>query len=289
MTTTPQPSQAFQSTATKPATNRELPLPQSDRDPKNLQGHWLLARIGKHVLRPGGKKLTERMLANADIAGKDVVEFAPGLGLTTRAILERDPKSYRGVDRDPQVVDIISKLTSEKATIPASCVQHDAADTGLESNSADVVIGEAMLTMQTERGKQAIIGEAFRLLRAGGTYSIHELGLQPDNLDESVKDEVRKALARSIKVNARPLTEQEWCELLEAEGFEVLWRGKEPMALLDMKRNIADEGIGGVLRILRNVLGNKDIRARVLNMKHTLDKYSNELTGIAFVVRKPEA
>ena len=192
MTTTPQPSQAFQSTATKPATNRELPLPQSDRDPAHLQGHWLLARIGKHVLRPGGKKLTERMLANADIAGKDVVEFAPGLGLTTRAILERDPKSYRGVDRDPQVVDIISKLTSEKATIPASCVQRDAADTGLESNSADVVIGEAMLTMQTERGKQAIIGEAFQLLRAGGTYSIHELGLQPDNLDESVKDEVRK-------------------------------------------------------------------------------------------------
>lgn len=289
MTTTPQPSQAFQSTATKPATNRELLLTQSDRDPAHLQGHWLLARIGKHVLRPGGKKLTERMLANADIAGKDVVEFAPGLGLTTRAILERDPKSYRGVDRDPQVVDIISKLTSEKATIPASCVQRDAADTGLESNSADVVIGEAMLTMQTERGKQAIIGEAFRLLRAGGTYSIHELGLQPDNLDESVKDEVRKALARSIKVNARPLTEQEWRELLEAEGFEVLWRGKEPMALLDMKRNVADEGIGGVLRILRNVLGNKDIRARVLNMKHTFDKYSNELTGIAFVVRKPEA
>lgn len=192
MTTTPQPSQASQSTATKPATNRELLLTQSDRDPAHLQGHWLLARIGKHVLRPGGKKLTERMLANADIAGKDVVEFAPGLGLTTRAILERDPKSYRGVDRDPQVVDIISKLTSEKATIPASCVQRDAADTGLESNSADVVIGEAMLTMQTERGKQAIIGEAFRLLRAGGTYSIHELGLQPDNLDESVKDEVRK-------------------------------------------------------------------------------------------------
>lgn len=124
MTTTLQPSQASQSTATKPATNRELLLTQSDRD--------------------------------------------------------------------QQVVDIISKLTSEKATIPASCVQRDAADTGLESNSADVVIGEAMLTMQTERGKQAIIGEAFRLLRAGGTYSIHELGLQPDNLDESVKDEVRK-------------------------------------------------------------------------------------------------
>ena len=272
-----------------------LPLPQSDRDPAHLQGHWLLARIGKRVLRPGGKKLTERMLANTDIAGKDVVEFAPGLGLTTRAILAQGPKSYRGVDRDPQVVDIITRLTAEQSgqsgqrPIPASCGLRDAADTGLDTDSADVVIGEAMLTMQSDRGKRAIIDEAFRLLRAGGTYSIHELGLQPDDLDDSVKDEIRKALARSIKVNARPLTEAEWRDLLESAGFEVLWSGKEPMALLDMRRNIADEGIGGVLRIMRNVLGNKDIRARVLGMKSTFDKYRDELTGIAFVVRKPQA
>ena len=227
--------------------NGSLPLPQSDRDVEHLQGHWLLARIGKRVLRPGGKKLTGRMLAKTELEGKDVVEFAPGLGRTTQLILERKPKSYRGV----------------------------------------AVIGEAMLTMQTERGKRAIIAEAYRLLRAGGTYSIHELGLQPDDLPEPVKDEVRKALARSIKVNARPLTEKEWRELLESEGFEVLWSGKEPMALLDMRRNLADEGLGGVLRILRNMLGNKDIRARVMNMKSTFHKYSKELNGIAFVVRKP--
>ncbi len=195
--------------------NGSLPLPQSDRDVEHLQGHWLLARIGKRVLRPGGKKLTGRMLAKTELEGKDVVEFAPGLGRTTQLILERKPKSYRGVDRDPQVVDIITKLTAENApSIPTSCALHDAADTGLESESADAVIGEAMLTMQTERGKRAIIAEAYRLLRAGGTYSIHELGLQPDDLPEPVKDEVRKALARSIKVNARPLTEKEWRELL---------------------------------------------------------------------------
>ena len=272
-----------------------LPLPQSDRDPAHLQGHWLLARIGKRVLRPGGRKLTERMLAHTELAGKDVVEFAPGLGLTTRAILTQRPKSYRGVDRDPQVVDIITRLAagqpgqSGQHAIPASCVLRDAADTGLDTDSADVVIGEAMLTMQSDRGKRAILDEAFRLLRAGGTYSIHELGLQPDDLDDSVKDEIRKTLARSIKVNARPLTEAEWRELLESAGFEVLWSGREPMALLDMRRNLADEGIGGVLRIMRNVLGNKDIRARVLDMKSTFDRYRDELTGIAFVVRKPEA
>ena len=84
--------------------NGGLPLPQSDRDVEHLQGHWLLARIGKRVLRPGGKKLTGRMLAKTELEGKDVVEFAPGLGRTTQLILERKPKSYRGVDRGPQVV-----------------------------------------------------------------------------------------------------------------------------------------------------------------------------------------
>ena len=126
--------------------------------------------------------------------------------------------------------------------------------------------------------------------------SHHNVGGLPEHVDfkdiveplrNLFKDEVRKALARSIKVNARPLTEKEWRELLESEGFEVLWSGKEPMALLDMRRNLADEGLGGVLRILRNMLGNKDIRARVMNMKSTFHKYSKELNGIAFVVRKP--
>ena len=65
MTTTPQPSQASQSTATKPATNRELPLPQSDRDPAHLQGHWLLAGIGKRVLR-----ILRNVLGNKDIRAR---------------------------------------------------------------------------------------------------------------------------------------------------------------------------------------------------------------------------
>ena len=61
-------------TASQSTTNAQgnggLPLPQSDRDVEHLQGHWLLARIGKRVLRPGGKKLTGRMLAKTELEGK---------------------------------------------------------------------------------------------------------------------------------------------------------------------------------------------------------------------------
>lgn len=45
-------------------------------------GHWVLARMGKRVLRPGGKELTLKMIQNLNITSQDeVVEFAPGWDL----------------------------------------------------------------------------------------------------------------------------------------------------------------------------------------------------------------
>ncbi|KFI94150.1 type 11 methyltransferase [Bifidobacterium saguini DSM 23967] len=260
-------------------------LPQADRGAEHMQGHWVLAQLGKRVLRPGGEKLTKRMLAHVAIAGKRVVEFAPGLGRTIRLILGAGPAGYTGVDRDEQVVKIISPLA---ASASGTCINADAAQTGLPDESADVVIGEAMLSMQSERGKHAIINEAHRILKSGGLYAIHEMGLAPDNIDEFVKDSIRKDLARAIKVNARPLTAAEWQTVLESEGFEVLWSGVEPMALLKMRRNLVDEGIGGVLRIMRNVLTHPDLRARVLEMRHVFNTYGDALTGIAFVARRKD-
>ena len=41
------------------------------------------------------------------------------------------------------------------------------------------------------------------------------------DVDESLKATIQRDLALSIKVNARPLTETEWRELLEREGFKI--------------------------------------------------------------------
>jgi hypothetical protein len=42
-----------------------------------LPGHWLLAKLGKRVLRPGGLELTRGMLERLNIQPRDaVVEFA---------------------------------------------------------------------------------------------------------------------------------------------------------------------------------------------------------------------
>ena len=109
-------------------------------------------------------------------------------------------------------------------------IRGEAARTGLPDASVDAVFGEAMLTMQTDAHKADIVAEAFRVLRPAGRYAIHELALRPDGVDDSVKTEIRTALARSIKVNARPLTAAEWTNLLTAAGFDLQTVSFAPMA-----------------------------------------------------------
>ena len=131
-----------------------------------------------------------------------------------------------------------------------------------------------------------IVAEAARLLRKGGRYAIHELGLQPDTLSNDTKNTMQKDLARAIKVNARPLTAEEWTSLLQAQGFSVDWVSSAPMALLDVRRNLSDEGIVAVLRIVKNLVKDRQARERVMAMKRTFTKYRKHMNGIAIVAHK---
>ncbi|MDK7271352.1 methyltransferase domain-containing protein [Actinotignum schaalii] len=262
------------------------PLPQSDRPTATAAGHWVLARAGKRVLRPGGLHLTKAMLEHAQLASADVVEFAPGLGRTAELIISEPIHSYTGVDQDKNAVTRVKGIVEKVGGV---VVNSTAQKSGLPDAGADVVVGEAMLTMQGASSKAAIVGEAFRLLRPGGRYAIHELSLTPDSIDPAIADTLRKGLAQTIRVNARPLTQAEWRQVLTDAGFEVEWVGDAPMALLSLRRNLADEGLRGVARILRNVLRDKELRARVLAMRALFRKYRHHLAGVAMVARKPVA
>ncbi|PRC46119.1 SAM-dependent methyltransferase, partial [Mycobacterium sp. ITM-2017-0098] len=155
--------------------------------------------------------------------------------------------------------------------------------TGLPDASADVVVGEAMLTMQGDKAKRAIVAEAFRVLRPGGRYAIHELGLSPDELPQDVKDDIRRDMSRAIKVNARPLTTAEWTHLLAEAGFEIETVDHAPMALLKPARVLADEGLVGALRIVGNLIRRPAARRRVIGMRGTFQRYRHALTAVAVV------
>jgi len=252
-------------------------VPGAGLKTQKMPGHWVLARMGKRVLRPGGMALTRRMLASLNIGGRDeVVEFAPGMGVTARLTLALRPASYTAVERDEAAAKIVN---SYLAGSRQRCVLGSAQETGLPGGSATVVYGEAMLTMQTEEAKRRIVREAARLLRPGGRYAIHEMCLR-DGVGGEVRAEVERALTGVVHHGVKPLTISEWRRLLEGEGFVVATTETAPMALLEPARVVSDEGFLRALRFAFNVLRDTDARRRVFEMRRVFRRHREQVAAV---------
>ena len=267
--------------------NNQEDLRVKELDTTKMPGHWLLAQLGKRVLRPGGRELTQQMLGELNIqSSDDVIEFAPGLGFTAQLTLNQNPASYRAIERDEAAASVVRRyLTGSDQT----CLIGRAEETGLPDTTATVVYGEAMLTMQTPGKKQQIVQEASRLIKTQGRYGIHELCLVPDDLDADTKQEIQQALTDAIHVGARPLTVSEWRTLLEVEGFSIQTEATAPMHLLEVDRLIQDEGTWGALRFAWNVLRNSEARHRVKTMRKVFRTYEENLAAIMLVGVKQDS
>lgn len=253
-------------------------------NPEKAQGHWLLAKMGKKVLRPGGRELSEKMIDALDINSNDnIVEFAPGIGKTAAYLLSKKPKNYTGVDADE---DVVGNLGSKLGNEHTKFILANAAQTGLNDNSVDKLVGEAMLTMHADHRKSEIVKEAHRILKKGGLYAIHELGLTPDGIAEDAKAEISRELALSIKVNARPLTAEEWEEILTAEGFKIKKVFTSGMLLLERKRMIEDEGLMRSLKIGFNIMTHPQEKKRILEMRKVFRKYNDNMNAVALIAEK---
>jgi hypothetical protein len=251
---------------------------------QRMPGHWVLARLGKRVLRPGGMQLTRKLLHALRIQrSDDVVEFAPGMGVTAKITLSLQPASFTAVERDEAAAKIVSSYLSGERQ---RCVVGSASDTGLPDNSASVVYGEAMLTMQTEQAKREIVQEAYRLLKTGGRYGIHEMCLVLETIDEDARRETEKNLTGVVHHGVRPLTIAEWKTLLQSEGFTVESVETAPMGLLEPGRLIRDEGFAGASRFVWNLLRDKQARQRVLEMRSVFRRNRKQIGAVAITAVK---
>jgi len=258
-----------------------LALPGQDLKTEKMPGHWVLARLGKRVLRPGGMALTRLMLKALQIQpNDDVIEFAPGLGITAQLTAALRPRSYVAVERDEAAARIVSGYLKGNNQ---RCVIGNASDTGLPAQSATVVYGEAMLTMHPEDVKRSIMSESYRLLKPNGRYGIHEMCLVSENLDENNRKETEQALTGVVHHGVRPLTVSEWQALLESEGFSIQSVEVSSMNLLEPRRLIDDEGLAGALRFAWNVICDTKARKRVLEMRSVFRRYRRVLGSVAIV------
>ena len=258
-----------------------IQLPGAGQRLEKMQGHWVLARAGKRVLRPGGLALTRRMIDALSISSDDrVVEFAPGMGVTARMVLRRKPFRYWGVERDPGAAARLESLLPREV---AHVVEAQAEHSGLPEACASVVYGEAMLSMQTLQQKKRILSEARRLLAPGGRYGIHELCFRPDGISEAVRREIEAEMSKEIHVGVQPLCSIEWKELLEQQGLKVTWRGEADLDLLEPRRMLQDEGVFRCLRIACNVLGDGVLRQRILAIRRVFHRYREHLGAISII------
>lgn len=256
-----------------------------NRDTLKIPGHWLLARLGKRVLRPGGIKLTCAMLDALCITPRDeVVEFAPGLGITARLALARKPKRYTAIERDEEAAKNVRKQLTQPNTL---CLLGNAEETGLPDEAATIVYGEAMLSMQSAAQKHRIISEAWRILKPGGRYGLHELCLNLDESQTALRKAIERDMAQAIHVGVRPLTLTQWQDVLKSQGFVVVQVKQVPMHLLEPKRFLEDEGLIRTLRIVFNLIRDKDARNRVMAMRKVFQQYAPYLCAVMMVCRKP--
>lgn len=263
-----------------PTTTR--PVPADSIPAEKAPGHWLLARLGKRVLRPGGLDLTRKMIRGLNIHHWDqVVEFAPGLGITAQMALAHKPASYTAIERDKDAAEQVRQYLRGSNQ---RCILASAHETGLPAGWATVVYGEAMLSMQPDSRKFEIVQEAARLLSEGGQYAIHELCLE--NVTPDLQKAIHEDLCRTLHVGATPMTQEQWGWLLNAAGLKTRETYTAPMALLEPWRVLKDEGVLRSIRMFWRLMRDPEARKRVSAMRSVFQKYQEHLSAIVIIAEK---
>ncbi|MDI2029324.1 methyltransferase domain-containing protein [Saccharopolyspora sp. TS4A08] len=252
-----------------------------------MPAHWMLGRLGKRVMRPGGFGPSQRMIDKLGIGPEDdVVEMWPGLGRTTALALAGNPRSYVGIERGEAEA---ARARAALTTAQQECRVAPVHSTGLADRSASVLYGEALLTLEPASRKVQIVAEAARLLRSHGRYGIHELLLTPDGLTEAAKSEIQATLSKVLRVGARPLTRTEWHQLLDEGGFTPHAEETCPLLLLDPRTVVADEGVSGTAGILARSLAHPHVLPRLARIWRTFHRYRDHLGAITLVAQRSTA
>ena len=226
--------------------------------------------------------------AGAPLSVREVEAAASGAPAAHTSAQAATRSSVRSPSETAAASVVLRDLADEYAQLLCAHDPEAAACTGLPDASADLVVGEAMLTIQSPQAKAAIVKEAARLLAPGGRYAIHEMAVSSGYSQEDF-EAARKELSRTIKVGARPLTEDGWRQLMEDAGLEVVFSAKAPLRLLEPTRLIRDEGLLGALRFWNNARKMPGAKERLRTMRKAFKVQGRLMGGYVLVAKKPQA
>jgi SAM-dependent methyltransferase len=239
---------------------------------------WPLARrVVAGFARPGGPAMVRRALEGLGLGeGDRVVELAPGLGLTSRAVLAAGPRTWTAVEPDPLGAEHLRRALGGPGREVLAVPVHA---TGLPEGEASVVVVDGLLSTLDPAGRAVVLSEAARLLRAGGRVAIHELAPAPGGAGADL-DRVRGA-------GLDPLAEGDWRAAVESAGLVVVGSLTGPLDLPEQRELMREAGPRGALRITRAMALDSGVRAGALRARQALEAAAVGLRSVVVVGEVP--
>lgn len=244
-------------------------------------GHKFLAKLGKKRLRPGGKRATDWLIAEGGFSKeKRILEVACNRGTTAIELAQRFGCKITAVDMDAQALEVAKKF-AETAGVAhlISFERANAMKLPYEDASFDIVINEAMLTMQADQAKKKCVMEYLRVLKPEGLLLTHDVLLK------EAKESIRQELSQAIHVNVGPLTQDGWEQVMIESGYRDVKVLTGEMTLMKLSGMIYDEGWLGTLKICVNAC-KKENRKQFLTMYKMFAKNKQKLGFIAMASHK---
>ncbi|OUL24428.1 SAM-dependent methyltransferase [Nostoc sp. RF31YmG] len=239
----------------------------------STSGHKVLAAAGKKYLRPGGRIATKQLFQWANFnPGETVLELASSFGYSAISLAQRYHVKVLGIEKDSKsVAYALANIRAAGLENQIEIIEGDIFYLDHIPGKFDYVLAEAILTMQSPQGKAKLLTAIHNRLKPGGKFLSHEL------LARNKEEQIRADLAKVIRVNSTPLSENNWISNLATAGLKVQQHLTGPMNLLNLRQMLQDEGILNTIQIFWNIVTQEPIRKRVLEMHDVFHQYRNEL------------
>lgn len=259
---------------------------QTKRTQLNLEtapGHQVLAAAGKKALRPGGYTATEQLFSWANFQpGETVLELAASFGYSAISLAQRYGVQVVGLEKNPDsVVRARDNIAAAGLSDRIEIIEGDIFHLERVTQQFDYVLAEAILTMQSAAGKAKVLAGIRNRLKPNGHFLSHELRASGANLTRIYRD-----LSSTIRVNAKPLTTEDWLTACQTAGLTVEHQATGPMTLLNPRKIAQEEGISTLATMGWNMLTRPILRQRILAMRDTFVRHSDDLGYVVICVQK---
>lgn len=244
-------------------------------------GHAFLARIGKKILRPGGKKGTKFLLKHTHITKKThILEVACNRGELLIDLYTKYQCALVGIDNNPLFLKLAKEHVKSKGLNNNILLQEaDASNIPYPDNTFDIIINQAMLTMIPHKQLPTILNEYYRVLKPGGILLTHDLAIVEEN--ENLIRELREL----VIVEANPKKPKVWKTFFHKQGFILEDSLIDKLNLINPLGLIKNEGFN-TFKILYNGL-KKENRTRFKALYKFFNHHKKDFNFICLVNRKP--